>query len=109
VALFNRGEFFECHEVLEELWLESGGAEKQFLQGLIQVAVAFYHLRQGNFVGSRRLLEAGVKKLAAGSAPHPQVDVAALLTQIRELPHRLEKGDIPPDWPAPEIRFVPPS
>ena len=49
VGLFNRGEFFECHEVLEAAWLESAGEEKIFLQGLIQVSVSFYHLRRGNF------------------------------------------------------------
>jgi len=45
IALFNRERFFECHEVLEEAWLKASGEQRTFLQGLIQVAVAFYPYR----------------------------------------------------------------
>ena len=40
IRLFNEQEFFECHEVLEELWSETLGEEKKFYQGLIQAAVS---------------------------------------------------------------------
>jgi len=103
IALFNRGEFFECHEVLEAVWLEVSGEDKLFLQGLIQVAVSFYHLRQGNFAGSSRLLRAGVKKLSACAASQQPVDVQAMLHQLEPLPERIEKGQASPETPAPEI------
>jgi predicted metal-dependent hydrolase len=106
IGLFNRGEFFECHEALEAAWLESAGETKQFLQGLIQVAVAFYHLRQSNFLGAARLLQAGKDKLSRSSSVRAGVDAAALLKQIAELPDRIECGEIPPDWPAPQIRLL---
>ena len=44
--LFNQHLFFEVHEVLEAQWLQESGDVKQFLQGLIQIAVAFHH-REG--------------------------------------------------------------
>jgi predicted metal-dependent hydrolase len=51
-ALFNRGDFFACHEVWEDLWLHSTGAEKLFYQGLIQAAVATLHAQRGNLRGA---------------------------------------------------------
>ncbi len=56
VNLFNQGKFFEAHEVLEDVWRTASGLEKQFLQGLIQVAVALHHHSTGNIVGARSLL-----------------------------------------------------
>ncbi|MAG94269.1 MAG: hypothetical protein CMJ48_11025 [Planctomycetaceae bacterium] len=55
VSLFNQQEFLDCHEVLEELWIETAGPEKLFLQGLIQAAVALYHFGNDNFGGARKL------------------------------------------------------
>ena len=52
LRLFNEEEFFECHEVLEELWSETRGDEKKFLQGLIQAAVALFHFGNENFGGA---------------------------------------------------------
>ena len=49
LRLFNDEEFFECHEVLEELWSETVGADRKFLQGLIQAAVALFHFGNENF------------------------------------------------------------
>ena len=43
IALFNRGEYFDCHEVLEEVWTSERGRRRLFLQSLIHVAVGFYH------------------------------------------------------------------
>jgi predicted metal-dependent hydrolase len=64
VALFNRRQFFECHEVLEDLWRPlPKGPEKWFLQGLLQVGVGFHHLEQENYTGAKNLLTAGIEKL----------------------------------------------
>jgi predicted metal-dependent hydrolase len=63
VALFNAGEFFEAHEVLEDVWRPAAGVERRFLQGLIQIAVALHHFSTGNLVGARSLLKRGASKL----------------------------------------------
>lgn len=62
--LFNHWCFFEVHEVLEPVWMEEVGDVKRFLQGLIQAAVALYHLGRGNVAGARSLLTEGLAKLS---------------------------------------------
>jgi uncharacterized protein len=56
IAEFNRRNFFESHEVWEELWLAESGPARQFYKGLIQAAVALYHLSHGNMHGANKLL-----------------------------------------------------
>lgn len=64
VALFNQRQFFECHEVLEDLWRPlPKGPEKWFLQGLLQVGVGFHHLEQQNYTGAKNLLTSGIENL----------------------------------------------
>jgi predicted metal-dependent hydrolase len=46
---FNRGEFFECHETLEELWMRESRPVRKLYQGILQIGVAFYHLRAGRY------------------------------------------------------------
>jgi len=57
VEEFNSGQFFECHDTLEEVWRGVRGPARGFFQGLIQISVGFYHLRKANLLGasSRRL------------------------------------------------------
>ena len=63
LRLFNEEDFFECHEVFEELWSESKGDDKRFLQGLIQAAVALFHFGNENFGGAKKLYNAARDKL----------------------------------------------
>jgi len=55
IRLFNEEEFFECHDMLEELWTETRGEERKFYQGLIQAAVALFHFGNENIGGARKL------------------------------------------------------
>ena len=64
IVLFNRGEFYEAHEVLEDVWRAAPVPEKLFLQGLIQISVALYHHSQGNAAGAKSLLARGERNLA---------------------------------------------
>ena len=52
VLKFNECDYYECHEVWEELWTEYRGPARKFYQGLIQAAVALYHFGNGNFYGT---------------------------------------------------------
>ena len=63
-TLFEAGLYFETHEVLEPFWMRALGAEREALQGLIQVAVGFQHLANDNLDGARALLRDGATKLA---------------------------------------------
>jgi len=64
IALFNRGEWFACHEALEELWLASHGTEKQCLHGLILAAAALLHLERGNLKGAGSVGRKAINNLA---------------------------------------------
>ena len=64
IELFNRAAFFDAHEVLEDTWRDAPSAEKKFLQGLIQVAVALYHHGNGNSVGARSVLRRAIRNLS---------------------------------------------
>jgi uncharacterized protein len=64
IDLFNREEFFVCHEELEAIWTPERGPRRVFLQALIHFAVAFYHDSRGNPVGASRQLRKGLRKLA---------------------------------------------
>jgi predicted metal-dependent hydrolase len=64
IELFNQQAFFECHEVLEDLWRPMRGPRRLFLQGVIHLAVGLYHHQQANPTGAERQLSKGLKKLA---------------------------------------------
>jgi hypothetical protein len=65
IDLFNRCEFFECHEALEEAWTHTQQPERWFLQSLIHFAVGLYHHQRGNTVGATRQLRKGLRKMQA--------------------------------------------
>ena len=67
-ALFDAGLFFEVHELLEPHWFRAQGAERERLQGLIQVAVGFQHLVNGNLRGAVLLLHEGGRRLQGALA-----------------------------------------
>lgn len=64
VDLFNAHEFWHAHEAWEELWLAAEGDHKQFLQGLIQLAAAYHHVKRGTSPrGAVRLFDAALRRL----------------------------------------------
>ena len=105
IELFNGGRFFDCHEALEEVWLEFSGDRKKFLQGLIQLTVAFHHLRNGNRVGAGRLLAAALKKLALDSPERALIDVDGLVAAVRPLGEQIAAGEAVEKAPLPQIRW----
>ena len=99
LELFNAGEFFEAHEVLEDVWRAAPASEKKFLQGLIQVAVGLHHHSRKNIVGARSLLARADKNLSAYPASHGGIDVAGLRGQLGQWVDALEAGDGVPTLP----------
>jgi predicted metal-dependent hydrolase len=83
VDLFNRREFFACHDVLEELWNETLGEERSFYQGLIHAAVALFHFGEGNLGGARRMYSSAVRYLDPYRPRYFGVDVEALLAGLK--------------------------
>jgi uncharacterized protein len=77
VEHFNRREFFEAHEVWEDLWHETTGPDRRYIQGLIQAAVAVYHAGNGNGRGARRLFHSGRRYMTGFGSPHLGLDASA--------------------------------
>lgn len=75
VQLFNREDFFEAHEVWEDLWHDTYGMNKDFFQGLIQVTSAMHHLQIGNMRGARILYGSGIELLAPYGSRHLGLDL----------------------------------
>ena len=101
--LFNREMYFECHEALEEAWLQASGEQKTFLQGLIQIAVALHHLRRNNLTGASRLLAAGMEKLSTFAPRHEGVELRPLLDALETLREAIRSGILPQPLPLPKI------
>ena len=83
LRLFNAEEFFEAHDVWEELWSESLGDEKKFLQGLIQASVSLFHFGNDNFGGARKLYDSCRAKLDPYRPSFMGLDLAQFLTDYQ--------------------------
>jgi uncharacterized protein len=79
IAQFNRGEYFEQHETLELLWRAEPREVRRLYQGILQIGVAFHHLRRRNYHGTVYMLTRGARYLAPFSPRCQGVDVEVLL------------------------------
>lgn len=55
LELFNRGEYFDAHEALELAWREETGPVRELYRGILQIAVAYYHILRGNYRGAQKM------------------------------------------------------
>jgi predicted metal-dependent hydrolase len=93
LELFNRGEFFDCHEVLEAEWTPERGPRRLFLQALIHVAVGLYHLERANPTGAIRQLRKGLRKLAGYLPVCEDIDTARLYDDALAILECVEAGN----------------
>lgn len=99
---FNRDQdYFECHEVLEELWLERG--RDPLYSGLLQIAVALYHFRNGGVTqaydkieGARKMLRTAIRKLSGYPADTLGIRLGKLVSDARLYLDRLERYEEEP-------------
>ena len=79
---FNACDFYEAHEVWEELWTEYQGDSRRFYQGLIQVAVCLHHFGNGNIRGARKLYHSSRKYLEDYGPLHLGLHLEPFLRQL---------------------------
>ena len=128
VVLFNRGDFFEAHEVWESLWMDTAGPDKPFYQGLIQAAVGLCHFCNGNVRGALKLYHSSRDYLSRYPSPHLGLDLAAFhdqmtrcfaellaspapdrsITPDEELVPEIALAPAPAEWPDPAA-YLPPE
>ena len=99
--LIRRGEYFAAHEQLEDAWRAAEPAERDFYQGLVHVAVAWYQARRGNSVGCERQLEKAARRLGPYAPEHRGLDVGDLLTQVEAARAVVASGSL--DLTAPRL------
>lgn len=64
IALYNKGLYWECHEELEDHWLEDRGDNARYVYWVvIQVATALLHYRDGNLAGASGMISKAKEKL----------------------------------------------
>lgn len=121
IVYFNRQDYFEAHEVWEDLWTGCAGPERRFYQGLIQAAVGLHHFSAGNLRGAAKLYRSSRDYMAKFGSPFQGLDVddfwkamerccagvlgdqpdASLRPDEALLP-RIELNPPPSAWPVPK-------
>ena len=91
IRQFNSRQWFECHETLEDLWIGEEGEVRDLFQGILQVAVALHHWRNGNYEGAVILFNGGAKLLGRVSDACLRVDVARLSADATRMRVALEE------------------
>ncbi len=98
---FNRQLFFECHETLEEIWLEEHGQDRKFYQGVIQIAAGYFKWQQGVAAGALKLWRMGLEKIEPYGPIYLGIDVGSLAEivkkHLRDLEAARQSGG---EWPA---------
>jgi len=107
IECFNRRDYFESHEVWEDLWRVSEGPVRLFYKGLIQAAVALHHLDRGNLRGATRLLAGCTKYLADYRPRYLGLDVAGFLEKMDQCVSQCVPGDLAEDPRRPVICLSP--
>lgn len=111
VRLFNEGEYYQCHEVIEHEWHAETRPIRRLYQGILQIGVGLLHAQRGNHAGALLLLADGIDKTTEFTPVCLGIDTSRLaaesqaaLDRLRELgPERLGEFDFAQ---APQVRFV---
>jgi len=100
LRLFNADEFYEAHEVWEDVWRPLlPSRDKRFLQGLIQIAVGLHHYRTGNNVGALSLLKRGTRNIREHRSDLLQLDIDSFLQQLSVYHDAMSEGRVLPPLP----------
>jgi len=102
LARIRTGRFFEAHEELEDAWRAASPEERDFFQGLVHVAVAWYQAGRGNKVGCQRQLEKAARRLGPYAPQHRGVDVTSILHQLEAAAATVQAGSL--ELQRPSIR-----
>ncbi|TAF07560.1 MAG: DUF309 domain-containing protein [Nostocales cyanobacterium] len=116
VEQFNSGQFYACHDTLEALWIEATEPEKSLYQGILQIAVALYHLGNGNLRGAMILLGEGSNRLRRYPENDCGINVEKLLIEsvsflkvLQQIdPEKIASGNAGENitWPLREIYIM---
>lgn len=110
IAQFNNGDYYTCHDTLEAIWNDAWQSDRAFYQGILQIAVGLYHLRNQNWHGATILLGEGTSRLPNYLPEYKSIDIETLLEDslqilrtvqlsgkegITDVLKQIEQGDLP--------------
>jgi predicted metal-dependent hydrolase len=105
---FNSGSFYECHDILEDVWFDVRGPSRRFYQGLIHLAVGFYHIiERENPKGAISQLSKGLDKLNNFKPGFQGVELSSFLKEIEKCLEVIKKEGVSGFEPKfiPKIKF----
>ena len=92
MKLFNSCQWYKSHDVFEEIWHETGGPDRQVLQGILQVAVAQVHLENGNINGATILYGEALGRLKRSKLDTLRLDIDDLCKCVTKRLKFLQMG-----------------
>jgi len=107
MLFFNQHDFFEAHEVWEDLWSESHGNERRFYQGLIQAAVGLFHFSGGNLGGAVKLYRSSYDYMKNCGSPFLGLDVDDFWRQMAHCFEPLLNNPAPDRGLRPDPELLP--
>ncbi len=106
VDLFNAGDWYACHDGLEELWHETAGSMRPVLQGILQIAVGQLHFSRGNNRGAVILTGEGLGRLQRAPDQALGIDLQALRGEAKAWLLALQQDQTCVALPPPRLRWV---
>ena len=104
--LFNSCQWYKSHDVFEEIWHETGGSDRQLLQGILQVAVAQVHLENSNINGATILYGEALGRLKRYQSSNLGLDIVGLCKCITKRLESLHIGNDISDCTLPVLCFI---
>jgi uncharacterized protein len=101
LELIRAGRYFDAHEELEDEWRVASAGERDFLQGLVHVAVAWLHAERSNRNGCERQLEKAARRLRSYEPAHRGVDVTLVLADVERARELVGRGSL--ELPDPRV------
>jgi predicted metal-dependent hydrolase len=92
IEAFNNRKFYDAHEYWEELWLDYKLNDARFIQGLIQLAISYFHFFNQNLNGARSMLKKCLIKIDPIEVARG-IDVIELKSQICNVQKYFDKID----------------
>jgi len=87
IFYFNNERFWECHEAFEGVWNQCYGREKELVQGIILVAVAFAHEQENEESIGIGMLSRALDKLGTSPSMYHSIDVDRIRKNALEMQH----------------------
>jgi uncharacterized protein len=109
IGQFNRGDYYDCHETLEAVWMHEQGKIRDLYKGILQIGVALYHAKRSNLKGAMRLVSSGMELLSPFAPECLGIDVAHLIQSAGRFRVELNEFASDPGFSLkaiPVIRFI---